>query len=551
MMFHVKQEQRLPSHPLLLSGFMATGKSTVGAVLGSRLGVPFVDLDAAIEAEAGCSIPLIFSDQGEAVFRRMEAEALHRELNKQGARIIALGGGTLVDPGLRAFALAHGHVVTLTAKAETIDARVGAPRSNTAGRPLLDNEPDRLVRIHELLLQRKNAYAEAHAQVVTDNRTPDEIANIVEQAWLDPTLVVPLGPRSYAVRITDNPNEVTTELCRHLGATSAFVITDKNVDPLAATPLLNKLQAAGINVAKIVIEPGEESKSLQTIEAIANTLMEKGAHRNSILIALGGGVVSDITGFIAAIYHRGIPWIAVPTTLLSMVDAAVGGKTGVNLHHAKNILGAFHQPAGVIIDPTFVQTESKRAYTGGLAEVVKSAAIADPGLIELLANNAPEIQNRDPHLVAEMVRAATRVKTEIVTRDERETGDRIYLNFGHTLGHALETLSLEQGPSLTHGEAVSLGMVAILKIGVTLGITNPNDAATLTTLLATLNLPTNPNAHPVAQAITLSTRDKKTTGPTTRIVLLKTLGHMQTKLMSTNDLAAAWREAEGDKGSRP
>lgn len=516
--------------PLLLSGFMATGKSTVGRLVAERAGVPFVDLDALIEEDAGCPITLIFSDSGEAAFRALEAEALRRQLALPGPRVIALGGGTLVDPTLRAFALAHGQVVTLTARSETIAARAAAP-----GRPLLDEASDRHARVQELLAARRGAYAEAHAQVQTDERSPEAVAEVVLRVWSDPALVVPLGQRSYAVRVTRDAPEAVAELCKTLAPSATFVVTDENVEPLAAAALRQALAAAGFPPrAQVVLTPGEVHKQLPAVEQILRTLVEAGADREAVVVALGGGVVSDIAGFAAATLLRGVRWIAIPTTLLSMVDAAVGGKTGVDLGVAKNAVGAFHQPSGVVIDPAYVRTQSQRDYVSGLAEVVKAGAIGDPSLLDLLAQSVEKVLARDLELVREVVLRAVRVKTAIVTRDERESGERALLNFGHTLGHGLEAAG--GFGRLTHGEAVSLGMVAILRVGVALGITPSEVAQRLEAQLAGLGLPTDLSTEPLDEALRLAALDKKRTARGLRVVLLEQLGRARLELLPLESL---------------
>jgi shikimate kinase / 3-dehydroquinate synthase len=262
-----------------------------------------------------------------------------------------------------------------------------------------------------------------------------------------------------------------------------------------------------------------------------------GADRDALVIGLGGGVVSDIAGFAAATLLRGVRWIAVPTTLLSMVDAAVGGKTGVDLGPAKNAVGAFHQPSAVIIGPAYVLTESNRAYVSGLAEVVKSAVIADADLLEVLARERARVLARDLDIVREMVLRAVRVKTEIVTRDERESGDRALLNLGHTVGHGLEAAG--GFTRLTHGEAVSLGMVAILRVGLTLGVTDPAAAEQLTHLLADLGLPTDLASQPLEEALRFAALDKKRKAGRIRTILVETLGRARIEPLSLEALSQA------------
>jgi len=283
------------SRPLLVSGFMATGKSTVGPLVAALAGVPFLDLDAAIEAAAGRTVAEVFAESGEAAFRALEAEVLSQELARSEPRVIALGGGALVHATLRAQALEKARVVTLIAQPETIASRAGP------GRPLLDAAENRLTRIRELLGARATAYAESHALIRTDERSPAEIAEAVLAAWRDATEVVPLGPRSYSVRLTEEAPAVVAEVVRSLAPSAAFLVTDENVAPLYLSPLQEAVEATGLRVrATVVLAPGEANKQLGAVERVLSTLVQAGADREAVIIALGGGVVSDIAGFAAA-----------------------------------------------------------------------------------------------------------------------------------------------------------------------------------------------------------------------------------------------------------
>ncbi|WP_437911373.1 3-dehydroquinate synthase [Sorangium sp. So ce302] len=504
--------------PLLLTGFMGAGKSTVGRIAAARTGLPFLDLDDAIVQEAGESVPSLFAKRGEAGFRALEAATLRRLLAARGPRIIALGGGALVDPALRAEALERGCVVALTATPRTIAART--PNGN---RPLLDGAPDREARIRELLAARAPVYAEAHACVVTDGVSPADVAARVLRAYADRPLFVPLGDKSYAVRIASDGAASTADAIAALAPTSVFVVTDENVSRLWGAPLLAALAAQGTPAAAVtVLKPGEEHKRLAAVEAALTAMIDAGADRGAVVLAQGGGVVTDIGGFAASTLLRGVRWVAAPTTLLAMVDASVGGKTGVDLGPAKNAVGTFHQPSAVVASPAALATETDRAYRSGLAEVVKSACIGDPELLMLLEREADRVLARDPGLLAEIIRRSIAVKAAIVARDERESGDRALLNLGHTLGHALEA---EGGfVRLAHGEAVALGMVAMFRVGCALGVTDRAAADRATRLLARLGLPTRIEDEPVSAALRFLSLDKKRRGSSVRTVLMRDIG---------------------------
>lgn len=529
---------------LLLGGFMGTGKSTVGRIVAERVGLPFVDLDEVVERAAGCSVAEIFATRGEAAFRALEAEALGTELAEPAPRVVALGGGALLDRGRRLRALESARVVTLTARVETLVAR-----TTGAGRPLLDG-PDRSARVRDLLASRAAAYAETHAVVATDSLDPAAVAEEALDAWATPTVVVPMGERSYAVRVVADAASELVRVVRQLSPSRVFVVTDAHVMALAGTSLERALAAAGVPSAPfVVLEPGEPNKQLAGVEGALRAMVEAGADRDALVVALGGGVVSDMAGFAASTLLRGVRWVAVPTTLLAMVDASVGGKTGVDLGRAKNAVGTFHQPSAVVTSPAFVRTESARAFSSGLAEAVKSGAIGDVRLVELLEQNAGAIIRRDVDAVTEIVLRSIAVKANLVGRDEREAGERAHLNFGHTVGHALEAEGAFE--RLSHGEAVALGMVAALRVGVRLGVTEAATLPRLESLLARFGLPTDLAQHPLARALAWVDLDKKRRGGALRLVLLPCVGEAVVLGSSREDLSAALDAAGQDLTEPP
>jgi shikimate kinase/3-dehydroquinate synthase len=496
---------------------MGTGKTTIGRALAEREGVPFLDLDEAIAAEAGRSIAAIFAEDGEPAFRALESRALARVLADPSPRVVALGGGALLDPQSRRSALDRARVVTLTARPATIEQRTLG-----SSRPLLTSAPDPRAAIRDLLAARASVYAESHARVPTDGPLP-AVLDRVYRAWVDPALVVPLGGRSYPVRFTASPAEVIADTLSALDASQAFLITDETVNRLWGERLAASLEGLGAEpAATVILRPGEQNKRLAAVENMLAALVAAGADRSGVVVALGGGVVSDMAGFAAATLLRGVRWIVVPTTLLAMVDAAIGGKTGVDLGAAKNAVGAFHQPSAVIIAPAHLSTEEARGYRSGLAEVVKTACIGDAPLFDLLERESDAVLARDAATVRALVVRAAAVKVSIVSRDERESGDRALLNFGHTFGHALEA----QGgfERLTHGEAVSLGMVAMLRVGAQLGVTPPPVVSRVTRLLGRLGLPADLSKEPVEEALPYLKLDKKRRADRVRVVLLRGIG---------------------------
>lgn len=274
--------------------------------------------------------------------------------------------------------------------------------------------------------------------------------------------------RSYEVLIGRDLLERSGDLlAKVLQGRRAFVVTVPPVRRRWAKVLLKSLSTAGIEAAVLEMPDGERSKRLSTLEKLAEKLVKQGADRGVTLIALGGGVVGDVTGFLASIYMRGVDVIQVPTTVLAQVDAAIGGKTGVNLVSGKNLLGTFHQPRTVLVDPAVLETLPSREYRAGLYEALKCGIIGDPGLFRLFEDRRREILDRDPVVVEKVIADSVRLKASVVSADEREGGLRQVLNLGHTIGHALEA---ETGyKKLLHGEAVAWGMIAATHIALATG----------------------------------------------------------------------------------
>lgn len=517
--------------PLILNGFMATGKSTVGALVARTTGRPFIDLDRAIESEAGVSIENLFATRGEAAFRALEHACLERVLSEatQAAQapVIAVGGGALLSRAMRLRALDECVVVTL----EGAPAVLARRAQRQGQRPLLSG-PNPEQRVSELLALRAPAYAEAHARISCESPI-EAVAAAVREIWSRDELAVGAGEASYGVQTGSG------FASGRIGALVAqspvcVLVSDKTVSALHAAPIEAALRATGTRLLRVDLEPGEAHKNIASIEGIWQAALEGGADRKATFIGLGGGVVTDMTGFAASTWLRGVRWVGIPTTMLSMVDASVGGKTGVDLASAKNAVGAFWQPSGVLCDVHYLSTESARGFISGLAEVVKTALIGDPALFALLEDNAEQVVARDADLTAEIVRRSIRVKARIVSFDQRESGLRATLNLGHTVGHALEA---QAGFSaLTHGEAVSLGLVAALRLGEALGQT-PRDLSERTlTLLQRLGLPASLAGQPLAEAATLVGHDKKRAGSNVNFVFARGIGRVETQSIALSEL---------------
>lgn len=340
------------------------------------------------------------------------------------------------------------------------------------------------------------------------------------------TVPVPLGSRAYNVLIgagilPELGERIAAEpTCSTLGKRCA-VVTDSHVAPLYSGPALASLKAAGYEPTLVTVPAGEASKALGVVERVCDAMIEAGLDRRSWVLALGGGVVGDLAGFVASIYYRGIPFVQVPTTVISQVDSAVGGKTGVNATHGKNLIGAFHQPRLVLADVATLQTLPPREFNEGVAEIIKHAAIADPGLLAPLAS--PGLQF-EPEALVPVIRRNVEIKAAIVCQDEHETkGLRALLNFGHTIGHAVENAA-GYGRFL-HGEAVSLGLVAAARLSVAKVGLKPDEARRLIDALAHFKLPLQlpPDLSTDALMAALRT-DKKFAQGEVRFVLCPRLG---------------------------
>ena len=513
--------------PLLLNGFMASGKSTLGRLVAQRAGKSFVDLDERIEARAGLRVAEIFAKHGERTFRTWEAEALDELLAAGRPEVVALGGGALLVRARRLRALDAAVVVTLAADVEETLRRAARQPEQ---RPLLSGQ-SAAEHAEQLLELRAPAYAECHARLETSGRDPEQLARRVLELWQRDGVGVAAGEHSYSVEI--GAGIAASRLGEWSeGRSRILLITDRNVAPRHAAPVLEALGGSA-QVEKIVLVPGEVHKTLGTVESIWQRASALGADRSSLFVGLGGGVVTDITGFAAAGWMRGVPWVGVPTTLLAMVDASVGGKTAVDLGQAKNCVGAFWQPSAVLCDVQYSATEPARG-SSALSEVVKTALIGDPSLLELLEREPDAVRRRDPEVTAEIVRRSVRVKARVVGEDAREQGIRAALNLGHTFGHALE--SAAGFDRLSHGEAISLGLVAALRLGQRLAVTPKSLVERVTELLVRLGLPTDLSKEPLDAAAGLLGLDKKRKGRRVKFVLVRQPGQIEFRNLELSEL---------------
>lgn len=515
---------------VFLSGPMGSGKSTIGVPLAERLAADFVDLDTEIERSTGKTIQEVFREQGEAAFRKLEAETLTRFLQArrtdepQKRLVMALGGGTVLRAESRAQLLESGVVVSLWAPVEVLAERV----ASASGRPLLA-EGDAKAILAALVAERRPAYAECHGEIRSDGPVSAVVDAVVSLVHENP-VVVPLDQRTYRVAVG---GRALSSMNRFLdGATGVLWVVDENV---RKTPWVTELLPAlnGGN-ASVVLPAGEEHKTIRTVETIWDAALEQGLDRNCVFVAVGGGVTGDLCGFAAATFLRGVRVVQVPTTLLAMVDSAVGGKTGFDRKEGKNLVGAFHQPSAVLCDLRTLSTLPLRELRAGLAEVVKTAWIESEAFVRLLERQAAALVAAEVGALEQVVRRCVSCKRDVVIADEREGGHRRLLNFGHTVGHALEAAGGYQ--SLLHGEAVALGMVAALKVGLELGVGSQVQLDRMIALLQALGLP-----HELPQdwdriARPFLAADKKRVGSHIAFVFAERPGELQIRPVSLEKL---------------
>ncbi len=502
---------------IILTGFMGAGKSTVGRILAELSGREFVDTDAWIENQAGRPINRIFAEDGEAHFRQLERLAAHEFAGREGL-VIATGGRLMLDSTNAALLAGGAHVFCLHASPGTILSRL----TNSASvRPLIAGD-DAGQRIQDLLVERAAAYAR-FTPIDTDRQEPEQVARLIQETLPAHPIPIPV-----TLLVTHPAGQYEVIVGYHIlsrwralsGATApAVIISDSNVGPLHAA---NAEAAAPL----VTMPPGEEHKNLDTVRRLYDQLLHAGLDRSGIVLALGGGVVGDVAGFVAATYLRGLPLIQAPTSLLAMVDAAVGGKTGVDLPQGKNLVGAFKQPELVIVDLALLATLPAVEFAAGMAEVVKSGLIAAPTLFARLETeswNERDIRaDAGMRQLQELVAGAIRVKRDIVQDDPYEKGNRALLNLGHTFAHAIEQASRYQ---LRHGEAVAVGLIAAANLSTRLGFCSPELQPRIAQVLARCNLPVSIPADLSPETLLAAMQtDKKRAAGRLHFVLLRDIG---------------------------
>lgn len=520
-------------HPVrvYLSGPMGSGKSTVAHVVADLLGTRALDLDSCVEALVGRSIPEIFAERGERAFRVLEKKALGSLPDEAG--VVSLGGGTLLDDETRQELLREGIVITLMADAAVLAARIGRGE----GRPLIGEDPPS--DLERILKERAEVYAEAHAVIDTSTLDPEEIAaQIVAVRNLAP-IVVPLGSRTYRVEVGRGARRRVGLRAREHAQGEAILVFDEDAERPWPGEAIHDLTLAGKPPVEVRLAGDETHKDIASVEHIWDAALDAEVDRRAILIGLGGGVIGDLTAFAASTLLRGIALGQVPTTLLAMVDSSVGGKTGFNRPRGKNLVGTFYQPRFVLCDVETLSTLPTEERIAGLAEVVKSAWLDSEQSVAMLERDAEALVAGDEEATIRAVRMSVALKSRIVHEDERESGRRMLLNLGHTVGHGLEAASDYRG--IRHGEGVALGMIAAMRVATRLGRGRAEETERLTRLLDRLGLPTDLERRLNVRALDFIGSDKKRRGEALHFVIPRLPGQTEIALLDLEEVRAALR----------
>ncbi len=505
---------------VVLIGFSATGKTTVGRLLAERLRRAFIDVDELIAREAGRSIPEIFVAEGEPGFRQREARQLAAALREEG-QVIAAGGGAPVPAENWRSMRGENCVVALTAEPATLRSRL----DGTTDRPMLRDGVD--AALERLLPVRLPRYLEADLVVATDGQDPPSVADTIVAALPEGGLLripVPVPGSPHEITVGRNLAHLVTPALDRAGVGNGIAVVHDAALTGQIQPLLVALPRRDSSMT-MAIGPGEAAKSLGVLHAIYEELARVHLDRSGAVIAVGGGAVGDVAGFAAATWMRGVRLVQMPTTLLAMVDSSIGGKTGVNLPAGKNLVGAVHQPVAIFCDLAYLDTLPGREFQAGWAEIIKSAIIGDASLFERLHAARAALMARDRTLLPEILARTCALKARVVAEDPNEQGVRAVLNYGHTAGHALEAAA--GFGTLLHGEAVAWGMRVAAHLSLRLGRCSPAAVQAQDELLRAYGFTATVPRVDRSRLLVAMTHDKKVQAGSSRWVLLREIGQVE------------------------
>lgn len=529
--------RKLAGRSIILVGIMGSGKSSVGRRLAARLGLDFVDADSEIESAAGMTIPEIFTRHGEPYFRDGERRVIDRLL-KDRQLVLATGGGAFMNAQTRTRIANAGISVWLKADHDVLMRRV----RKRANRPLLQAaDPDQVMR--DLMDERYPVYATADVKVVSADGPHERVVDSVVEALAEHLQMekpvdkanlarvhVDIADRAYDVVIGRNLLAEAASYIEKLDPRAACaIVSDRHVAAHHLATLTGSLDERNIRHSEFILEPGEKTKSIEMFSHVCDAILEAKFERSDLVVALGGGVIGDLSGFAAACLRRGMRFVQIPTTLLSQVDSSVGGKTAINSQHGKNLIGAFHQPSLVLADVASLDTLPEREFRAGYAEVVKYGMINNAAFFNWLEQNREDVFRRGPALV-EAIRVSCDAKAKVVARDETEQGERALLNLGHTFGHALEVLCGYDSKVLVHGEGVSVGMACAARFSVKLGHMHGQDSERISAHLSSVGLPVRirdiamPAPVSAESMLEAMYQDKKVRNGTLTFILMRGIG---------------------------
>jgi shikimate kinase/3-dehydroquinate synthase len=522
---------------IALIGFSGTGKTTTSRILADRLGWNVIDLDTELESEYGMTIPEIFAAKGEATFRASERAQLAKALQADDVVISTGGGAPAFEDAWHSSLLGNPATLTVTldARPETIHARLAAQQireGNAVARPMLAGD-DPIGRIEALKMSRLDFYDRSALTLQVDRQSAFDVADAIHsllpnEGTPSPSVVLNAPSGSSEIYIEPGIRQSAGELIRERWPATRriWIVSDENVDAAHGAEVADILESAGLRVGRITVPSGESSKSLMGAGTVYDRMLDGRIERSDLVLALGGGVVGDLAGFVAATVLRGVGFVQMPTSLLAMVDSSVGGKTGINHPAGKNLIGAFYQPPLVIIDPDFLHSLPPRELRQGWAEVVKHAIIQPStpmgeaaDLEEFLLRNRQQLLRLQNPALTYALRRNVALKSRVVEADERESGVRAYLNFGHTVGHAIEASDYRH----MHGEAVSIGMHAASQLSVLEGRVSDDRADAIAQLAEAYGLPIRGEFDP-DRVFDLIGSDKKRVSGKTSWVLLESHG---------------------------
>jgi len=547
------------SRGIYLVGFSGAGKSTICKLVGQKLNWPVYDLDEQIEERSGMTIPVIFRQEGEPGFRLRETEAL-RAISDAGKLVLATGGGTFISPGNRELMSRNGWTICLEGRPQTLLYRIQRQLEDSdpkAIRPMLDAVYP-LDQVRTLKNSRQSSYALADWTVHTDRMTPEQIADEVVRAVsvLDesseppgdasgdprrhslnpdspPPIAVGGGPWPYYAVVDWGHLPAIGEHLAHLlpHAETAAILTDPyNWERLGQT-VAASLRSTKLKMQLRETAPDEKVKTLDEVKAIHDWLLDCRLRRDDVVVVIGGGALDDVGGFAASTYMRGVPLVKIPTSLEGIVDGSIGGKTAINHQRARNLIGSFYHPRLVWSDVSLLRSEEPEYLRSAWAEVIKYAMLESSllrdhvmgvTLFEQMERNAEELIGLEKNILLKVVSRCVALKAQVVTTDERDVGQyRIFLNYGHTVAHALETATKYR---LLHGDAVAIGMAVAAALAVRLGMADESVEDRQNRLLTRFHLPTRLPKIDLDRVLELIRHDKKVSGGSPRWILPVGLG---------------------------